>query len=210
MYLAAEGEELKFSGRGGADRVRGAVLRRHRRLRPQQGRDRDGRLLERGADHAARRRRRSRCSTAPWKRRRSPRPTAAWSTSRPTRIEAPNWLRDGKTLIYNSGGRIYRIPAAGGKPEVDRHRLRHPVQQRPRRLARRHAAGHQRPVAGRAAVAHLHAAGRRRDAEARHAERPVLLARLVARRQDAGLLRRARTASSTSTRSPPTAARRRA
>ncbi len=36
----------------------------------------------------------------------------------PTRIEAPNWLRDGQTLIYNSGGRIYRIPVAGGKPEV--------------------------------------------------------------------------------------------
>ena len=36
----------------------------------------------------------------------------------PTRIEAPNWLADGKTLIYNSGGRLYRIPAAGGKPEV--------------------------------------------------------------------------------------------
>jgi Tol biopolymer transport system component len=36
----------------------------------------------------------------------------------PTRIEAPNWLRDGKTLIYNGGGRLYRIPAAGGKPEV--------------------------------------------------------------------------------------------
>jgi hypothetical protein len=36
----------------------------------------------------------------------------------PTRIEAPNWLRDGRTLIYNSGGRIYRIPVAGGKPEV--------------------------------------------------------------------------------------------
>jgi hypothetical protein len=35
----------------------------------------------------------------------------------PTRIEAPNWLRDGKTLLYNSGGRIYRIPA-GGKPEA--------------------------------------------------------------------------------------------
>ncbi len=35
-----------------------------------------------------------------------------------SRIEAPNWLRDGKTLIYNSGGRIYRIPADGGKPEV--------------------------------------------------------------------------------------------
>jgi hypothetical protein len=36
----------------------------------------------------------------------------------PTRIEAPNWLRDGKTLIYNSGGRIYRIPVRGGKPEA--------------------------------------------------------------------------------------------
>ena len=35
-----------------------------------------------------------------------------------TRIEAPNWLRDGRTLIYNSGGRIYRIPAAGGQPEL--------------------------------------------------------------------------------------------
>jgi TolB protein len=35
----------------------------------------------------------------------------------PSRIEAPNWLRDGLTLIFNSGGRIYRIPVAGGKPE---------------------------------------------------------------------------------------------
>ncbi len=36
----------------------------------------------------------------------------------PTRIEAPNWLHDGRTLIFNSAGRIHRIPAAGGKPEV--------------------------------------------------------------------------------------------
>jgi TolB protein len=34
------------------------------------------------------------------------------------RIEAPNWLRDGRTLLYNSGGRIYRVPAAGGEPEA--------------------------------------------------------------------------------------------
>lgn len=34
------------------------------------------------------------------------------------RIEAPNWTRDGKMLIYNAGGRLYRIPATGGKPEV--------------------------------------------------------------------------------------------
>ena len=33
------------------------------------------------------------------------------------RIEAPNWLRDGKALIVNSGGRLLRIPVAGGKPE---------------------------------------------------------------------------------------------
>src|SRR5262249_49347095 len=36
----------------------------------------------------------------------------------PSRIEAQNWLRDGKTLIYNSGGRIYRILVSGGKPEA--------------------------------------------------------------------------------------------
>ncbi|HYP08651.1 MAG TPA: hypothetical protein VER03_20620 [Bryobacteraceae bacterium] len=34
------------------------------------------------------------------------------------RIEAPNWTPDGTTLIYNSGGRMYRIPATGGKPEA--------------------------------------------------------------------------------------------
>ena len=36
----------------------------------------------------------------------------------PTRIEAPNWLRDGSSLIFNSGGRIHRIPVTGGKPEA--------------------------------------------------------------------------------------------
>ncbi len=36
----------------------------------------------------------------------------------PARIEAPNWLRDGKTLVYNAGGRLYRVPATGGVPEA--------------------------------------------------------------------------------------------
>jgi hypothetical protein len=36
----------------------------------------------------------------------------------PGRIEAPNWLHDGRWLLYNSGGRLYRIPAAGGAPKV--------------------------------------------------------------------------------------------
>lgn len=33
-------------------------------------------------------------------------------------IEAPNWTSDGKTLIYNGNGRLYKIPATGGKPEL--------------------------------------------------------------------------------------------
>jgi TolB protein len=33
-------------------------------------------------------------------------------------IEAPNWSRDGGHLIFNSGGKIYRLPVAGGKPEL--------------------------------------------------------------------------------------------
>ncbi len=31
-------------------------------------------------------------------------------------FEAPNWTRDGKSLIYNSKGKIYSIPATGGQP----------------------------------------------------------------------------------------------
>lgn len=33
-------------------------------------------------------------------------------------IEAPNWTPDGRWLIYNSGGLLYRIPATGGEPEL--------------------------------------------------------------------------------------------
>jgi len=34
------------------------------------------------------------------------------------RFEAPNWTPDGNTLIYNSGGLLYKIPVEGGIPEV--------------------------------------------------------------------------------------------
>lgn len=33
-------------------------------------------------------------------------------------IEAPNWSRDGKYLIYNSGGLLYKISVNGGEPEL--------------------------------------------------------------------------------------------
>ncbi|RYD58111.1 MAG: hypothetical protein EOP60_03485 [Sphingomonadales bacterium] len=32
------------------------------------------------------------------------------------KIEAPNWSRDGKTLVYNADGRIWRVPVEGGEP----------------------------------------------------------------------------------------------
>ncbi|MBD0851029.1 TolB family protein [Maribacter arenosus] len=33
-------------------------------------------------------------------------------------IEAPNWTSDGKTLIYNSQGLLYKIPVEGGTPKM--------------------------------------------------------------------------------------------
>ena len=35
-----------------------------------------------------------------------------------THIEAPNWSRDGKFLIYNSGGKLYKFDLKKGIPEV--------------------------------------------------------------------------------------------
>jgi TolB protein len=35
-----------------------------------------------------------------------------------THIEAPNWSRDGKFLIYNSEGKLYKFDLKKGKPEV--------------------------------------------------------------------------------------------
>ena len=32
-------------------------------------------------------------------------------------FEAPNWSKDGKYLLFNSEGRLYTIPVAGGKPK---------------------------------------------------------------------------------------------
>jgi TolB protein len=36
----------------------------------------------------------------------------------PERFEAPNWTRDGAWFLFNSKGRIYRLPVAGGEPAL--------------------------------------------------------------------------------------------
>lgn len=36
----------------------------------------------------------------------------------PDRFEAPNWTRDGASLIFNRKGRLEKIPAAGGTPSL--------------------------------------------------------------------------------------------
>ncbi len=36
----------------------------------------------------------------------------------PQRFEAPNWMPDGKTLLFNRNGRLEKIPVAGGTPQV--------------------------------------------------------------------------------------------
>lgn len=36
----------------------------------------------------------------------------------PDHIEAPNWTPDGAAFIFNSGGKIYRLPVGGAKPEL--------------------------------------------------------------------------------------------
>jgi Tol biopolymer transport system component len=35
----------------------------------------------------------------------------------PGKFEAPNWMPDGKKLLYNEGGSLYTIPVSGGTPE---------------------------------------------------------------------------------------------
>jgi TolB protein len=42
--------------------------------------------------------------------------TVAYTTE--GHVEAPNWMRDGKALIFNQDGRIMTVPVTGGTPEA--------------------------------------------------------------------------------------------
>ena len=38
--------------------------------------------------------------------------------SAPRKLEAPNWSPDGRYLLLNGEGRLWRLPLAGGEPEA--------------------------------------------------------------------------------------------
>ncbi len=50
-------------------------------------------------------------------------------------IEAPNWTRDGRFLVYNSQGRIYHFRIGDRGDQTGGYRFCHRLQQRPRSLA---------------------------------------------------------------------------
>jgi len=98
-------------------------------------------------------------------------------------FEAPNWTRDGKFLIFDQAGKIMKVAAAGGTPEaIDIGG--YPLQRQPRPLARRQMVGHHLQHAGKAGVARLCCSARRRDAAPGDRAPLLVLAYLVARRQN--------------------------
>ena len=104
-------------------------------------------------------------------------------------FEAPNWSRDGRHLVFNSQGSLLRLPVKGGIPEridtgaAKRCNNDHGFSPDGTQIV---ISDH---VAGGRPVADLHPASNGRHAKVGHAHRAVVLARLVAGREDAGVLR---------------------
>ena len=87
----------------------------------------------------------------------------------PSSIQAPNWTRDGKSLIYNGSGKLYRFDLATQHADADRHRLgdaRTTTTTCSRSTARCSASA--TSAERQRAFGRLHGAGDRRHAEAHH------------------------------------------
>jgi len=108
----------------------------------------------------------------------------------PERFEAPNWMPDGKTLLFNRNGHIEKIPATGGTPQVldtgfaTRCNNDHGISPDGAQLVISDNSQEEHrslvyivPIGGGRASAH-------------HAEIAFVLARMVARWDDAGVRRR--------------------
>ena len=107
----------------------------------------------------------------------------------PIHFEAPNWSRDGSFFLFNSEGKLYRVALNGSEPTAYQHRSAKPLQQRPRHFTRRPVDGHQLPVRKHSRLVHLRCADQWWNAPADHAVFAVLLAWMVARRENVGLRR---------------------
>ena len=107
-------------------------------------------------------------------------------------IQAPNWTTDGKALIFNRNGRLYRFDLATREPtEIDtgfatENNNDHVLSFDGKMLG----ISHRRDAESNSIVYTVPV--ERRHAEGDHADRAVVSARLVAGRQGAGLHRRPR------------------
>ena len=201
LLSAAVMADLQPLGRGDASSASREVLCGHRRLRARQRCCGEGEFHECGSADARSARRGDADDSlqlAGNGRPSLPR-TARVVYLAPEHFEAPNWMRDGKSFIFNQDGRFSGCRWRAARRMIDtgfaiQCNNDHGISPDGNR------AGHQRSVAGaRSQSLCLHCADRRRNAAADHAEFAVVLARLVAGWQDAGVRRPSATATSTST-----------
>ena len=110
----------------------------------------------------------------------------------PAHFEAPNWSRDGSSFLFNEDGKIYRLPLNGPPPVVvptapeDHCNNDHGISPDGGSIAIS-AQSERKP-----SLVHIRPAHRRGNAAADHAQLALVLAWLVAGRQDACLHRAAR------------------
>ena len=90
-------------------------------------------------------------------------------------MEAPNWSRDGKTLIFDRGGKLWTRAGRGRRGDSDRYRRRDGLHRQPRPLARRQVARDDLHHAGPSGPARVHCSLNRRRAAHGDGESQLLL-----------------------------------